>query len=109
MFLDVPNQQFNAGKEVFLQPLLFSILLVGIDVVYLYLTEKCKGRELNLFWVLVTMLGFIGSLIASIFYSNGYLMAIGFYLAWLSLTGMKFAVTEKCELKLSKIHTITED
>ena len=105
---NIHSQEFGVGKRVFLMPLLFAILLSGIDVVYLYLINKSKGCNLDLFWVLVMMLAFIGSLIVALFYSKVYLTALGFYIAWLSLTGMKFAVTEKCEFNHSELRIVTE-
>lgn len=93
---NVSNTSFNDGKGIFLMPLLFAVLLSGVDVVYLYLLDKSNGQQLDLFKVFVWVLVFLGSLIASIFYSNAYLTAAGFYIAWFSLTGMKFAATKDC-------------
>lgn len=102
------GEAITADRD-FLLPLLLAVLLAGIDVVYIYRTELGKGRQTDLFWTYVWTLVFIAALIVSLFYTNTVCTVVGFCTAWASLTGMKFAVTEKCEEKVNQIRTIPEE
>ena len=102
------NLKYSEGVWVILMPLYFAVMLAGIDVVYSYRSEKNKNRDMELIWVLVSILIFLLALAASAFYPNIYFTAACFYIAWLALTGMKFAATKKCEKRALVLRKIEE-
>ena len=102
IFYKVHCLKFIDGAGVFLLPLLLAVLLSGIDVIYLYLTRKSNGERIDLFRTFTWTWVFMAGLAISIFTELPACTAIGFYVAWFGLTGMKFAVTEN-ELVLRDI------
>lgn len=86
--------KFVDGASVFLLPLLLAVLLSGIDVIYLYLTRKSNGDPVDLFKTFAWTWVFMAGLAISLFTELPVCTAIGFYVAWFGLTGMKFAITE---------------
>lgn len=99
----------SANDRDYLLPLLFAVLLAGIDVVYTYLAERDKGNTISLLGVYVWTLVFIAALIMGLFYTCQASTVASFCVAWVSLTGMKFAVTGKSGTKRTELRTVSEE
>lgn len=88
---------------------IFAVILNENQRLCGHVAVALSGRQINLFWVYVWTLVFIAALIVSLIYATPLCTVGGFCMAWLSLTGMKFAVTEKCQGKMNGIRTIPEN